>query len=216
MYYSKDRQRNISSMTNNCMTVTGRGSVTAIPDIAIIRLGVLTSGDNLSFTQEENARISQIILEGLRQMGVIDIKTHQYNIDKLYDYENGTRIDRGYSVRNVFEIRTDMLDMAGAIIDSAVSLGANLVELITFEVSATDQYYLEALNIALTNASNKAHSMATEIGALLNALPVSITEDRSQPLPIARTLLGEGQYSTPIEHGTTQIEALVILKFTYI
>lgn len=216
MYDNRDRQRNNSTMTNNCMTVTGRGSVSAIPDMAIIRLGVLTSGDNLSITQEENARISQMILDGLRQMGVTDIKTHIYNIDKLYDYENGTRIDRGYFVRNVFEIRTDMLDMAGTIIDTAVSLGANLVELITFEVSATEQYYLEALNIALNKASNKARSMANVLGAVLNALPVCIIENSSQPLPIAKTFLGEGQFTTPIEPGTTQIEASVLLEFIYL
>ena len=215
MYDNRDRHRNNLSVTNNCMSVTGRGSVTAIPDIAIIRLGVLTSGNNLSIAQEENARISQMILDGLRQMGVTDIKTHLYNIDKLYDYENGTRIDRGYSVRNIIEIRTDMLDMAGTIIDTAVSLGANLVELITFEVSDTEPYYLEALNIALNNASNKARSMANEFGALLNALPVSIIANSSQPLPIARTFLGEGQYTTPIEPGRTQIEASVLLEYTY-
>lgn len=216
MYENKDRQRNNIAIINNSMTVTGRGSVTAIPDIAIIRLGVLTTGENLSIAQEDNARISQMILEGLRQMGLTDIKTHQYNVDKLYDYENGIRIDRGYFVRNLFEIRTDMLDMIGTIIDTAVSLGANLVELITFEVSATDHYYLEALNIALSNATDKARSIANEFGAMLNPLPISIIENSNQPLPIARTFVGEGQFTTPLEPGTTQIEASVILGFTYV
>ena len=215
MYGNRDRLSDISYTSNNCMSVTGKGSVTAIPDIVTIRLGVLTSGENLSIAQEENARISQMILEGLRQMGVTDIKTYRYTIDKLYDYDNGIRIDRGYSVTNVFEIRSDMLDIAGTIIDSAVSLGANLIEIINFELSATEQYYLEALNIALYNALNKAKFMANELGARLNALPVSVIESSIQPAPIARSFLGEGQFTTPIEPGTTQIDASVILEFTY-
>jgi uncharacterized protein YggE len=210
MYENIEKQRNYNSMT-----VTGRGSVTAIPDMAIIRLGVLTTGDNLSIVQEENARISQTVLEGLRQMGITDIRTYRYNIDKLYDYENNSRIDRGYSVRNLFEIQTDMLDISGTIIDTAVSLGANLVESITFEVSETDRYYLEALNMALINATDKAKSIAGEFGARLNTLPIRIVENSSPPVPLARAYLGEGQITTPVEPGTTQIEASVLLEFSY-
>lgn len=216
MYENKERQRDHNYKANNTMTISGKGNITAIPDIAIIRLGVLTTGDDLTSVQEDNARISQMILEGFQQMGVTDIKTHQYNVDKSYDYEKGIRIDRGYFVRNIYEIRTDMLDMTGVIIDTAVSLGANLVELISFEVSATDKYYLEALNIALDNAITKARSIVNELGAMLNPLPISIVESSGQPIPIARTLLGEGQFTTPIEPGTTEIEASVILEFTYI
>ncbi|NLP16636.1 MAG: SIMPL domain-containing protein [Clostridiales bacterium] len=93
MQENKDRQ-----IKMNTLTVTGFGSVTAIPDMAIIRLGVYTTGDNLSTVQNENARISQMILEGLSQMNIDDISTYQYNIDKLYDFDNGRRIDRGYFV----------------------------------------------------------------------------------------------------------------------
>lgn len=31
-------------------------------------------------------------------MNIDDISTYQYNIDKLYDFDNGRRIDRGYFV----------------------------------------------------------------------------------------------------------------------
>lgn len=216
MYENNAMQGNNRSMANNTMTVSGNGSVTAIPDTALIRLGVMTTGDLLTSVQEDNARISQMILEGFQQMGVTDIKTHQYNVDKLSDYENGTRIDRGYFVRNIYEIRTDMLDMTGVIIDTAVSSGANLVELISFEVSATDKYYLEALNLALDNAIIKAKSIVNELGAMLNPLPISIVEGSGQPAPIARSFLGEDQFITHVEPGTTEIEASVILEFTYI
>lgn len=210
MYENFVKQRN-----HNTITVTGRGSVNAIPNLAIIRLGVITTGDNLSIIQEENARFSQMILDALRQIGITDIRTHQYNIDKLYDYENNSRIDRGYSVRNIFEIRTDMLDMSGTIIDTAVALGANLVESITFEVSETDQYYLEALNDALNNATEKARSIADKFEARLNHQPIRILENSSPQVPFARTFFGEGQFTTPIEPGTNQIEASVLLEFTY-
>lgn len=208
MYENIDRQ-------NNTMTVNGRGKVTAIPDIAVIRLGVLTTGENLNEIQEENASISQVVISTLRQMGLTDIRTHQYSIEKLYDYQDNIRIDRGYSVRNILELRTDMPDTAGHLIDTAVSLGANLVESITFEVSMMDQYYIEALNMAFANATDKAQSIAIEFGARLNPLPIKVVENSSSSLPFSRAFLGEGQFTTPIEPGTTQIEASVLLVFSY-
>lgn len=181
--YDNGRKEN----DNNTMIVSGRGNVTAMPDIVLIRLGVETIGENLSVVQEENARISQMVLNGLRQMGIQEIRTYQYLIDKLYDFENNTRIDRGFSVRNIFEIRTDMLDMAGTIIDTAVSLGANIVDLVAFEVSDIDQYYLEALNLALMNGTEKARSMAEAFYSRLNPVPIRIVENSTPPMPLART-----------------------------
>lgn len=210
MFYDNTNNQN----GRHTIIVTGRGKVTAIPDLAIIRLGVLSTGEILSDIQEENARISQSVLNGLRNMGVQDIRTYQYTIDKVYDYENNTRIDRGYQVRNMIEIQTGMLDSVGSIIDAAVSLGANIVESITFEVSATDQYYLEALRIALLNGTEKAVTMAEVINARLDSVPIRIVES-SAPVPLTRTFFGEGMVTTPVEPGTTQVEANVTMEFGF-
>lgn len=210
MFYDNTNNQN----GRHTIIVTGRGKVTAIPDLAIIRLGVLSTGEILSDIQEENARISQSVLNGLRNMGVQDIRTYQYTIDKVYDYENNTRIDRGYQVRNMIEIQTGMLDSVGSIIDAAVSLGANIVESITFEVSATDQYYLEALRIALLNGTEKAVTMAEVINARLDSVPIRIVES-SAPVNLTRTFFGEGMVTTPVEPGTTQVEANVTMEFGF-
>jgi len=198
----------------NTIIVTGRGSVTASPDLAIIRLGVFSTGEILSDLQEENARISRSVLNGLRNMGVQDIRTYQYNIDKLYEFMDNTRIDRGYSIRNMFEIQTGMLEDVGSIIDAAVSLGANIVESVSFEVSAADQYYLEALRIALINGSEKAVAMAEVFHTRPDPVPRRIIEN-STPVPLARTFFREDIVSTPVEPGTTRIEALVTMEFDY-
>jgi uncharacterized protein YggE len=199
----------------NIMTVTGTGKVKVIPDMVVIRLGVLTSGDNLSSVQEENARISQAVLESLNQIGITDIATFQYLIDKIYDFQNGIRIDRGFSVRHIFEIRTHMIDMSGIIIDTAVSMGANLVELISFEVSETETYYLEALSLALTNGTIKARSIAEKFNAKLNPIQTRIIENTSPSVSPSRTFLREDIVTTPIEPGATSIEAFVTLEFSY-
>lgn len=173
---------------HNTIIVTGRGRVTAVPDLAKIRLGVVTTGENLSDIQNENAETSNLILNGLRNMGVNDIRTYQYIIDRNFEFIDNTRVDRGYTIRNVYEIQTGMPDSVGAIIDTAVSLGANLVESITFEVSAAETFYLEALKIALMNGAEKAAAMAEVFNARLSPVPIRIIESGT-PVPLSRTFL---------------------------
>ncbi|NLK64541.1 MAG: SIMPL domain-containing protein, partial [Tissierellia bacterium] len=83
------------------MTLTGHGEMDISPDTVIIRLGVETSGEDLSRIQAENTRLSQSLFQALQRMGITNIKTIQYSIDRIYDYEDGRQIDRGYSVRNI-------------------------------------------------------------------------------------------------------------------
>lgn len=197
---------------NRTMILTGQGQVTVIPDVAIIRLGVQTLGENLVNIQSENARITQAIIQTLQRIGVSDIKTFQYSIDKVYDYENGRQIDRGYSVRNILEIKTTTLDRVGNIIDAAVNAGANLVELISFDVSNREYYYQQALNMAVNNAIQKAESIAMNLGIPSEPVPVKITENTTPPMqPYFRQELA----TTPILPGNIKIEALVTVDFTF-
>lgn len=199
----------------NMMTLTGEGEVTAIPDTAILRLGVQTTGDNLSDAQQENARLSQAVLESLKQLGITDIKTFQYEINKLIEYENGNRIDKGYSVRNILEVSSNNLDQIGELIDTAVRNGANVVDLITFEVSDSDQYYFQALNLAVMNAFEKAQSIMEGLGIMALPVPKHITENTTFPTPFQSIGLREGAFTTPIEAGNMPIKASVTVEFMY-
>ncbi|WP_033165350.1 SIMPL domain-containing protein [Clostridium sp. KNHs205] len=198
------------------MVLTGKGQVSVNPDLAILRLGVLTTGEDVTTAQAENAKISQQVLEVLRQLGIADIKTVQYQIEKIIDYQNGNRIDRGYSVRNLYEVSLDDLGLVGTVIDTAVYNGANIIESISFEVADPDLYYQQALNLAVKNAYQKAKSISSSLRIIFDPVPVLITEVSTQPIPFSPSFaLREGTSATPIESGTTKIEASVIVEFIY-
>jgi uncharacterized protein YggE len=199
--------------TYNIMTLTGQGQVTAAPNLAVINLGVLTTGMNLEAVQAENARISQAVLRALQLMGVTEVKTFQYTIDKLYDYDNGTQIDRGYSVRNIFEIKTNNMEQIGSIIDTAVNYGANVVDFITFDVSDRDFYYQQALNLAVDNAIQKSRSIAMNLGLQRHPTPTRIVENSSTPGPFRQ--FQREIVATPIIPGNIMIEAFVTVDFIY-
>ena len=198
------------------MVLSGKGEVSVNPDIASISIGVQTNGDSVTIAQSENARISQNVINTLKQIGISDIKTIQYQIDKLYDYENGKQIDRGYQVRNILEVKVNNLSLIGNAIDSAVQSGANVVQDIRFDVSNSELYYQQALNMAVQNAIQKAKSIASSLKAMLDPLPILITENSNFPTPFTRNFAaGEIAYTTPIEPGTNQIKASVTVEFLY-
>ena len=197
----------------NSMTLTGQGQVTTIPDLAVIRLGVQQAGKDLEVIQSQNAQASQAVLNVLKQMEVKDIKTFQYTIDKYYEQENGTPIDRGYTVRNILEIRTKEMGDVGQIIDTAVNAGANIVDLISFEVSNPNQYYEQALNLAVMNAIEKAKSIARNLEISINPIPIKIIENSFTPRPF-QTFQRE-LAATPVIPGNITLEAMVTAEFEY-
>jgi uncharacterized protein YggE len=197
----------------NTMTLTGQGRVTAQPDLAVIRLGVQTDGVDLDAIQPQNAQITQNVLDALQEAGIENIRTVQYTIDKLYDYENGTQVDRGFKVINLMEIRTDDLAGVGNIVDTAVGAGANLIEMISFEASEPSVYYQQALNMAMMDAIDKARTLSRSLRLRTNLTPIKIVESGSvitPPQPYQRDLA-----TTPVLPGDISVEASLTAVFAY-
>ncbi|MBN7772293.1 SIMPL domain-containing protein [Clostridium aminobutyricum] len=195
------------------MTLTGQGTVMATPDMAVIRLGVQTTGYDLPQIQADNAQISQRIIQSLSQAGYTDIRTIQYSIDRIYEYQDGNPIDKGYSVRNMIEIRTNYIDQAGNIIDTAVNMGANVVDSISFELSDPQLYYQHALNLAVDNAIQKAKSIAANLRIKLSPVPVRIIEGGAPAVPLQQ--FQREAAATPILPGEMRIEASITADFLY-
>jgi uncharacterized protein YggE len=202
-----------NSLKCKTMTLGGQGQVTVVPNIAVIRLGVQTNGENLLSIQTENAQEMQSILQALKRLGLDDIKTYQYSIDKIYDYEDGKRIDKGYSVRNIVEIKTTNMKNVGNIIDIAVNSGANVVDLISFEVSNPEFYYQQALNLAIINAIQKSKSISMNLGINTDPIPIRIVENSASPTP--KQQFQREVAATPIIPGDIRIEASVTVDFIY-
>ncbi|HWT75483.1 MAG TPA: SIMPL domain-containing protein [Mobilitalea sp.] len=198
------------------MVLTGKGQVMVTPDLANIRIGVQTNADSVTAAQSENARISQNVINSLKQLGLTEMQTVQYQIEKVYEYQNGQRIDLGYQVRNVLDVFIDNMALVGTAVDTAVENGANIVDSINFDVSSPDIYYQQALNLAVKNAIQKAKGIATGLKSMFDPVPILITENSTAPIPIARNIaFREGAFATPIEPGNNKIEASVTVEFIY-
>ena len=203
-----------NTISNNKITLRGDGIIFVFPDLAVLRLGVISEGESLAQLQSENASMVDNVIRALEQIGATDISTFSYSVDKNYVYEDNRRIDRGYIVRNIIEIRTYDMENVGTIIDTAVQNGANQVDLITFQVSNPSQYYQEALNLAIMDAIEKARNISETFGFNINLTPTSIVEHNTwEEQPVPYNIAREVDVTTPILPGDQRIVASVTTIF---
>ncbi|MCM3719915.1 SIMPL domain-containing protein [Fictibacillus phosphorivorans] len=226
MYYSYPsyqnmgfRQMNEESRPNR-LTVTGEGSVSEVPDQAMITIGVITENMNLSTAQSENAAKTSSVIQSLMSSGIAqqDIQTSTYRIEPQYTYENGQQTFRGYRVEHQLQVTIKDIQKTGQIIDQAVANGANSVSSIQFSVTNPDAFYNQALTAAIHNAQQKAVAMAQALQVTLQPVPISVQE-LSQPLPpppipFQAATLAQGA-GTPIQPGENKITATVKIEYTY-
>lgn len=162
------------------VTVSGQGSVTVIPDMASIILGVQTTNESSEEAQTENSSAISDVTDALMDAGVSesDIQTTSYDIYSSYDYSNGSAELTGYTVSTILSISSLDTDEVGELIDAAVKAGANVVDGISYEYSDAEGAYDQALETAIERAQDKAEQIAEKAGAKLGNI-VSISEEES-------------------------------------
>lgn len=202
----------------NRLKVFGDGIVNAKPDKAEIEIGVITENKQLELAQKENAKITQQVIDSIKNMGVLekDIQTKNYNIRTKYDYIDGKQEFRGYEITNYLKVVVQNINDVGKIIDTSVKNGANTVDNINFIVSDRSKYYNEALKLAIEDAQNKALVIGNKLKVKVNIVPIQITEKgigRENSLTAITFKATDG--STPIEAGENKITAAIEAIFIY-
>lgn len=203
---------------SNVMTLQGEGSVMAEPDIAVVTLGVQTVDKDLKIAQSNNSQVINNIISMLKDMGIneSDIKTYSYNIRKKYDYINGEQIDKGYEVEYILEITIRNIQQVGEVVDTAVENGANVIRGISFDVEDISNYYLQALNLALADAIEKAESMSIKLGVKIDQIPIKIVEEGYAEVAMDGAYYARSEYEgTLIEPGQKEIIARLKVLIMY-
>jgi len=206
-----------STLGSYKMKLFGIGTIKAKPDVAMVTLGIVTEGQELKTAQEENALKTNKVIYSLQTMGIREknIKTQSFYITPEYDFIEGKKIFRGYRVANNLEITINNIEKTGEIIDSAVEAGANKVSDISFTVKDPNQYYRNALNLAIEDAIQKTISLERRFSFKINKIPIKIDEQRSTYASSERAYLESAKTATPIMPGEIEIQSKIEALFLY-
>jgi uncharacterized protein len=204
------------SKVERLVSVSATGSVVAVPDTAYITAGVLTEADTAREALSRNNVATAKLIDGLKAAGIAakDIQTSQLNVSPRYLQPKDGRpaAVNGYTVSNQVRITVRDVKRLGEVLDQAVTLGANQVHGIAFEVSTVETLKDDARKVAMQNARRRAELYATTAGAQLGQV-LRISEDIRD---VAGPMLQKGRVAlgaAPVEAGSQTLEVEVHVTY---
>jgi uncharacterized protein YggE len=197
------------------VTVTGQGSVAVAPDTAVIRIGVTSQGKDARAASAANAKQMSAVLNAIKQSGVAerDIQTSRLSLQPQYDSKNGANRLLGFQVTNQITVRIHDIEKLPAILDKAISAGANEMSGIEFVVSGKSKLLDKARTDAMADAHRKAELYAKAAGAKLGQV-VAISEQGSAPPPRPfRAMRASAASAVPVAPGEQMLRATVTVSY---
>lgn len=214
----------------NTITISAEGKVTAVPDIALVSLSVVSQGNTVATVTTENNRKMNAIIEAVKGMGVEarDIKTTSYYLTPQYDNQV-IILDRvvpsqppkiiGYSLEQSLEVKVRQIDKAGDIVQKGTDLGANQIGQLTFTIDDPEDLKSEARAEALQKATEKARVLAQQAGVQLGKV-TNFSEDNfyfppfyARDMAMGAASVAEKAPAPTLEPGSQDVTVNVSVTF---
>jgi uncharacterized protein YggE len=199
------------------LQATGQGTVSAMPDEALLFLAVQTQATSASQASSDNAAIMSSVMNALASVGIDKsaIQTVSYSLTPIYeskqDHTTPPRIV-GYAARNAIQVTITDFGSVGKTVDAAIGAGVNEVQGVVFTLTRTSYTSIEkqALQLAIQDADAEAKAMASSLGVSLLG-PISVTPGYTFQ-PVSERLTASPA-QTPIQPGPLQVTANVQIVY---
>jgi uncharacterized protein YggE len=204
------------------IAVNGTGSVTVVPDVGLLSIGVEVTRPTVADARAEAAGSIDAVRASLRQNGVADndIATQFFNIQPQYGSPQpadrpGTPTITGYTVTNTLNVKVRQLDTISAVLDGAVSAGGNAVRVnsVSFVVDQPERYQTEARNKAVADARAKAEQLAKLAGVELGDARAVTEVSGSTPEPRFADVASQAAGGTSLSPGETEVTLTVSVVY---
>lgn len=178
----------------NVVSVSGKGEVYAVPDIASFSFSVTENAKTAGQAQDLATKKMNSILTSLKAMGIADkdLKTTGYSSYPKYEWSTptcpqyetndasamavpvycppGKQVLTGYEVSQTITVKVRKVDDAGTALTKVGSAGAENISGLSFVVDDLDKVQIEARNKAIADARQKAEDMAKNLGVHLGKI----------------------------------------------
>ena len=168
-----------------------------------------TQAQSASDALSANAKLMNQVVAALKSAGGSDLQTQQVS---LYPQTNDQGQVTAYVADNSVSAKAKIAD-AGALIDAAVGAGANTVNGPSLDVSDRDARYRDALGKAVDDARAKAEALAKAGGFGVGVVSSVTEQSANAPGPVPMVDAAAKTASTPIEPGTQDVTADVVVTF---
>ncbi|HEY7893577.1 MAG TPA: SIMPL domain-containing protein [Gemmatimonadaceae bacterium] len=204
------------------VAASGHGEARVTPDRATLSIGVETKGATAAQASAENARKQRGVVDAVKALGVADaqISTVDYSVypEQSVPTDKSGSIPRivGYTVTNTVRIDVQRLDQLGALIDAALSKGANAINSLSFFSSNEDDARRLALAAAVQRARGDAEAMAKGAGGNLGDLIEVTSQTGTGPVQPFAARMSLQATTTPINLGTQTVSAEILARWLFV
>lgn len=212
----------IQTTKDTLFTVSGTGEATAVPDTAMVSLGVTKTASTVEEAQNQVNETINTITKDLKQLGIEekDIKTSNYNVNPNYDYTSGKNTVTGYTVNANLDVKVKDIEKANKAVDAATKDGANQIGNVQFVLNDEKKKELEnqARKKAIDEAKEKAKSISDAAGIKLGKI-INIQESGENPTiyPMAEAraldMKSAGGEPTQLNPGENKVSITVSLSY---
>jgi uncharacterized protein YggE len=175
----------------NTISVSGEGTVYAVPDIATFSVTVEDTAVDVATAQTKATTQANAIVDYLKAQGIADadVQTTDYEINPQYSYQQaacpnveisngvnsaspvycppGKQTLTGYQVSQTLTVKVRDTSKAGTILAGVGGKGASSVSGLSFTIDNQDAVNAQARDAAITQAQGKAQALAKSLGVQL-------------------------------------------------
>lgn len=214
-----DYSRSLSgTLSGNTIMVSADGKAKAVPDVAMLSLGLVTQSKTAQEAEKANSEKFNKIVDYVKAQGVEkeDISTSQYTIYPTYNYSTSQNTISGYELRQTVTVKIHGVDQnieqLNRVLRGAIENGANEISGVSLTFENQDELTNKARTEAIAKAKEKAVQMAKETGLKLGKI-LSVNEYMQTPMYYDGKGGMGGSASPNIEPGSQEIVLNVNLTF---
>lgn len=208
----------------NQIAITGNGTASAEPDLAVIVAGVDYTMDDPAEAVDSAAETAEAFMQAARDLGVedADMQTSYYNLYVEQEYDPYTYTYTGetvYHVQHYVRFKVRETEQVGEVLSAVIGAGANSVSSVSFTVedqsSLSDAAYLDAVR----DAEHRATLMADAMGVTLGEVRYVSQYGSAYPIFESSTVSlgaigGSYDYSAPpISSGSFRMTAQISVTY---
>lgn len=199
------------------VSVEGIGRVSAVPDVAVIQIGVQREARDAGAAMDAASQAMTAVLDQIRGAGIApeDVQTTGIGLHPNWRHTQDGSPPRvtGYIASNTLSVRVRDMELLGGLLGAVVADGANTMNGLSFEVADPGALEDQARVAAVEDAARKARMLAEAAGANLAGV-VSISEGQAagMPGPMLEMAMSD-RAAVPVAAG--QLEVIVTVRAVY-
>ncbi len=207
------------------ISVAGEGRLTAVPDVAVLTLGVEVTATTVDQAYQDANKAMDGVIAALKAAGLAekDYKPTQFNINIIRRTVNGEDTIQGYRVNNQVSAKVRPVAAAGKVLSQVTAAAGNAARVQGIQLTLDDPAKLQTQlrDMAMGDARARADQLAAKAGVKVGT-PISIQDGgtpvtpRPLDIPVASLARGAAASDAPINPGELEVRQTVAVTYAIV